>query len=162
MQVLHVIALLLVAITMAMALAHALEYPGKLRLSKESYLATQTIYYPGFTFGGICEVGGIVALVALLFLTPLGTPRFWLIAVALALMLSVQAIFWLVTQPVNKFWIKDLDLHAAGGRFFSLGGTKEVRDWKELRDIWEYSHMARSVLAMLSLIAVTVALASNP
>ena len=48
---------------MAMALAHALEYPGKLRLSKESYLATQTIYYPAFTFGGVCEFGGIFALV---------------------------------------------------------------------------------------------------
>jgi hypothetical protein len=145
-----------------MALAHALEYPGKLRLPKDAYLATQTIYYPGFTFGGVCEVGGIFALVALLFHTPLATSRFWLVAAALALMLGVQVIFWLVTQPVNKFWVKDLDLHAAGGRFFSLGGTKEVRDWKELHDIWEYSHVARAVLVMLSLIAVTVALASNP
>jgi hypothetical protein len=93
MQVLHVIALLLVAITVAMALANALEYPGKLRLPKDAYLATQTIYYPGFTFGGVCEGGGIIALIALLFLTPLGTLRFWLVTVALALMLGVQAIF---------------------------------------------------------------------
>lgn len=90
MQVLHVIALLLVAIAMAMALAHALEYPGKLRLSKDAYFATQAIYYPGFTICGICEVGGILALLILLFLTPLWTLRFWLVAVAFALMLSVR------------------------------------------------------------------------
>ena len=38
---------------MALALAHALERPGKMRLSKE--LAIQPIYYPGFTFGGTAE-----------------------------------------------------------------------------------------------------------
>ena len=147
---------------MAMALAHALEYPGKSRLAKDAYLATQTIYYPGFTWGGVCEVVAIFALVVLLYLTPFGTPRFWLVALALALMVGVQAIFWLVTQPVNKFWVKDLDLYGAGRGFFSLGGTREVSDWKELRDIWEYSHVARAALAILGLIAVTVALALNP
>jgi hypothetical protein len=40
---------------MALSLAHALEVPGKLRLNKEQYLAVQTIYYPGFTLGGIAE-----------------------------------------------------------------------------------------------------------
>jgi hypothetical protein len=48
----EVITLVLVAIAMALSLAHALEFPGKLRLSREHYLAVQTIYYPGFTIGG--------------------------------------------------------------------------------------------------------------
>jgi hypothetical protein len=34
---------------MAMGLAQALELPGKPRLPKETYLAVQPIYYPGFT-----------------------------------------------------------------------------------------------------------------
>ena len=46
MLVFEVITMFLVAVAMSMALAHALEYPGKMRLSRETYLATQTIYYP--------------------------------------------------------------------------------------------------------------------
>ena len=49
---LQVTTLLAVAIAMATALAHALELPGKLRLSKDEYLTVQKIYYPGFTIGG--------------------------------------------------------------------------------------------------------------
>jgi hypothetical protein len=36
-------------VAVAMALAHALELPGKFRLSKEEYLRIESIYYPGFT-----------------------------------------------------------------------------------------------------------------
>ena len=41
----------LVSIGWALALSHALEMPGKLRLNKEAYITAQTIYYPGFTIG---------------------------------------------------------------------------------------------------------------
>jgi len=47
--ILQVLTVLLASIGMAMALAHALELPGKLRLDKETYLAIQPINYPGFT-----------------------------------------------------------------------------------------------------------------
>jgi hypothetical protein len=69
---------------MALSLAHALELPGKMRLGKDAYLSVQTIYYPGFTIGGIAEPLGILALIALLVFVPLGAaasggrrPRFW-------------------------------------------------------------------------------------
>jgi hypothetical protein len=57
-------------------LAHALEFPGKLRLKKEQYLAVQPIYYPGFTIGGIAEPAVILATLALLITTPAGTAAF--------------------------------------------------------------------------------------
>jgi hypothetical protein len=44
---LQVITLMLVALAMAPAVAHALEFPGKKRLSKDAYLTVQGIYYPG-------------------------------------------------------------------------------------------------------------------
>ena len=49
---LEVLTVLLVAVAMGLALAHALELPGKLRFSREAYLQVQPIYYPGFTIGG--------------------------------------------------------------------------------------------------------------
>lgn len=65
MLLLEVVTVFLVAVAMSLALAHALEFPGKLRLNKEIYLATQTIYYPGFTIGGFGEGLGLVATLAL-------------------------------------------------------------------------------------------------
>jgi hypothetical protein len=52
MLALQVVTVLLIATTMSLALAHVLELPGKLRLDQQTYLAVQTIYYPGFTIGG--------------------------------------------------------------------------------------------------------------
>jgi hypothetical protein len=46
-DILQVLAVLLVAVAMSLALAHALELPGKMRLSKEAYYAMQPIYDPG-------------------------------------------------------------------------------------------------------------------
>ena len=62
---LQVLTVMLAAITMALSLAHALELPGKLRLSQEQYLAVQPIYYPGLVIGGIAEPAGILAALAL-------------------------------------------------------------------------------------------------
>jgi hypothetical protein len=49
---LQVLTVILVAVAMALSLAHALELPGKMRLTKEVYYAMQPVYYPGFTIGG--------------------------------------------------------------------------------------------------------------
>ena len=48
------------AVTMSLALAHALELPGKLRLGKEEYCAVQTIDYSGFTIAGAAEIGSTI------------------------------------------------------------------------------------------------------
>lgn len=46
LQVLTVI-LVTVAMELALALAHALDLPGKMRLDKETYYAMQPIYFQG-------------------------------------------------------------------------------------------------------------------
>jgi hypothetical protein len=158
---LSVFTVILVAIAMALSLAHALEWPGKMRLNREQYLVVQPIYYPGFTIGGFAEVGGIAATLILLLLTPMDTTPFWLIAVALAALVVMHLIFWLMTQPVNRFWLRDETLTGSAERFF---GTKKQpdqpqRDWTELRDQWERSHMLRAVAAMLGLILLVTAVA---
>ena len=117
----EVLTVMLAAVTMSLALAHALELPGKLRLNKEQYLAVQSIYYPGLTVGGIAEFGSIIAAFALLVLTPRQLPQFWLIAGALVALIVVQAIFWLMTQPVNKYWLQNTALSRVATRFFDTG-----------------------------------------
>jgi hypothetical protein len=66
MLLLQVITILLVAVAMSLALAHALELPGKMRLDEQTYRTVQTIYYPGFTFGRLGEGLGMLATLVLL------------------------------------------------------------------------------------------------
>jgi Domain of unknown function (DUF1772) len=163
MPILQIVSIVLVAVGVALSLAHALEFPGKLRLPRETYFAVQAIYYPGFTIGGVFgELGAMVATLALLLVTPFGTPEFWLTLTALVLLLVMHGVYWVVTHPVNKVWLKDYDLKGAGKAFFETGAARQSdhdddTDWRTLRDRWEYSHMARAVLALLSLIALASA-----
>lgn len=161
--VLQILTLLAVAVTMALALAHALELQGKMRLSKEAYYAVQPIYYPGFTFAGFAEPFGLLLTILLLVVTPLGTVNFWLTLAALAGLIAVQAVYCLFTHPVNKFWLQDEKLSRAGSSFFSFAANAEQSQpvsWTELRNRWEYSHVARAVLAFASFSALAIAISS--
>jgi Domain of unknown function (DUF1772) len=156
---LQVLTVMLAAVTMALSLAHALEFPGKLRLKKEQYLAVQPIYYPGFTIGGIAEPAVILATLALLIVTPAGTAAFWLVAGALAALVTVQVIFWSKTQPVNSFWLAESEPSRSATRFFQTGRGSTPRDWTAARDQWERSHILRSLAATLGLFLLTIAVA---
>lgn len=153
---LQVLTVILVAVAMALALAHALELPGKMGLDKETYYAMQPIYYPGFTIGGgIGEAGGTISTIILLFLTPLGSADFWLTLVALLGLIGMQAVYWLFTHPVNKFWVEGENLDRFSSGFFSFAANRsrlenQTRppDWMELRDRWEYSHVVRAGCAL--------------
>jgi len=155
--VLSVLGTLLVALTMGLSLAHALEFPGKVRLDEPTYRAVQAIYYPGFTMGGLFgEFGSMVVLAVLLFLTPTSSDAFRWIAAALGLLLAGHATYWVVTHPVNGAWLKDTQLSGAGRFFFGLFSTPDA-DWRHMRNVWEWSHVARAVMATLSLLSMTVA-----
>jgi hypothetical protein len=162
LTVLQLIALFLVAITMTCSLGHALELPGKLRLPKETYLAVQPIYYPGFTLvGGFAEVGAVVTLIALLFVTPQDSAAFALSLSAFVALVLLEAIFWIFIQPVNKVWLKDQNPGAAGNALFRRDSrASSSADWTTLRNRWEYSHLVRGVLATAALMLLATAIAS--
>jgi hypothetical protein len=157
MRVLMVFTLLLVAIATALSLAHALELPGKMRLKEAAYKAVQTIYYPGFTIGGFAEIGGILALAILLYLTPYAGARFWWTLASLFFLAAQHATYWLVTHPVNNFWVRDVSVSRSGVAFFSMFARERDGDWRDFRNIWETSHVVRAGFAMLSLISIAIA-----
>jgi hypothetical protein len=177
---LQVITVLLVAVAFALALAHVSELPGKRRLPRDIYFAVQQIYYPGFTIGGgIGEYGGALAALILVALTPRQSPAFWLTLVALLGLAAMQAVFWAFVQPVNRYWVEGMRMGRLGSSFFSTTkpaanpdpkpGSDPVPgpllhsaqrlppDWVRLRDQWEYSHVARAVLATISFTALVIA-----
>lgn len=155
-RILPILAMVLVAVGLALSLSHALELPGKLRLGKDAYLSTQAIYYPGFTVGGAFEPLAILATLALAFVTPYGDAAFGLVLVALAALVIAHAIYWVLIHPINKVWLRDRELEGAGRSFFSVGGKGPIstEDWTVLRDRWEYSHVARAGLTLVSLAAL--------
>lgn len=166
-NVLKVLTLILITVAFALALAHALELPGKMRLSRDAYFAVQPIYYPGFTIGGgIGEVGGMVLTIILLILTPAGSGSFWLTLVALLGLVGMQATYWVLTHAVNRVWLKGEKLSGFGSGFFTFGaksrqGRREhipEPDWTELRDRWEYSHVIRAGFAFVSFLAMIITL----
>jgi hypothetical protein len=166
-NVLKVLTLIVITVAFALALAHALELPGKVRLSREAYFAVQPIYYPGFTIGGgIGEVGGMILTIILLILTPAGSGSFWLMLVALLGLVGMQATYWVLTHAVNRVWLKGEKLSGFGSGFFTVGaksrqGRREHTpepDWTELRDRWEYSHVIRAGFAFVSFLAMIITL----
>ena len=164
-HIMQITSIVLVSVGLALSLAHALELPGKLRLPRETYLAVQSIYYPGFTIGGAFgEFGAILATLVLLTLTPRGSAAFWLTLAALVALAIMHALYWTLTHPVNKVWLESQPLDAAGTAFFRAGGAygrrpSLERDWTTLRDRWEWSHVARAVFALASLISLAAATA---
>jgi Domain of unknown function (DUF1772) len=164
MTALEVITVLLVALAMSLALAHALELPGKMRLSRETYMAVQRIYYPGFTIGGIGEIAAVIATLALAILSDGRGARFWLLLGAFAATLAMHAAYWLLTHPVNKFWVEGFDMGKAGAGFFAFTPVRRAPngnagDWTALRDRWEWSHVFRAALSVIGLALLVTAVA---
>jgi hypothetical protein len=158
MRTLAILCLVLVSMKFGTSLAHVAELPGKLRLDEATYKAVQTIYYPGFTLVGLVgELGGMIALAVLLYLTPYRAARFWWIAAALGFLLAGHATYWLITHPVNGFWVKDVATSGPGAAFFSAFGGERTGDWRELRNVWELSHCIIFGFVTLSLITMAYA-----
>ncbi|QYU70055.1 hypothetical protein J4558_08040 [Leptolyngbya sp. 15MV] len=153
----QVLGLLMVAATAGLSLAHALEFPGKLRLNEDQYRTVQTIYYPGFTIGGlIAEAGSLLVVPVLLVLTPPSSEGFRWVGLGALLLAIGHAIYWAVTHPVNAVWLKGSDLTGMSARFFAARAGQE-QDWRLLRNVWEWSHVARTVVFALALLCLALA-----
>jgi hypothetical protein len=80
------------------------------------------------------------------------------VAAALLALVASHLIYWFVTHPVNNFWTKDIELTGLGATFFSLFAPEASGgDWSRLRDVWEYSHVARAVCSMASFVCLAIA-----
>jgi hypothetical protein len=77
----------------------------------------------------------------------------------------MQLVYWLVTHPVNRYWLQGEKLSSLGSNFFSFAastrpgeeGDTQTVSWTVLRDRWEYSHLARAILVLVSLVALLLA-----
>jgi hypothetical protein len=89
--------------------------------------------------------------------TPANSGRFWWTAAALGFLVLGHATYWVVTHPVNNAWLKDTKVSGVGATFFGMFSAADG-DWRHMRNIWEYSHVARACFATLSFLSMTLAL----
>lgn len=111
------------------------------------------------------ELPSIILTAVSVALSEVGSLDFALRAVALVALLGVQVVYWLWVHPVNGFWTLGQELGAFGSGFFALrlgrgaGDQGSAPTWTQLRGRWESGHAVRAALALVSVVALVVALA---
>lgn len=162
---LQIVSVLLVSVAMALAAAHALELPGKLKLDPDHYNATQSIYYPAFTLTGLLgEAAGLGSILLLALATPTESASLrWTIAAFFALS-AMHGAYWTITRRATQFWLLRTPAPSiAPVGFFATHPLPRppmaANGWSRLRSRWEYSHVLRAFLGGLSLLALVTGLA---
>lgn len=142
------ITLILAALTMGTAYAHALELPAKMHYDATFWTTINQSLYWGFGhIGGAIE--GITVFLAapiLTFLVRKRHPTFrWTLAGTICFAFAFFVVFLVFTEPMNR-------------EIFQWSSQSVPTNWTQVRNQWEYSHVARFVLQLLGLCALQVSL----
>jgi hypothetical protein len=137
--------LLLAAITLSALMAHLMELPAKINLSRQDYQLVQGIYN-GWAWLGIAEIGALV--LTFIWLIMERKRKYTFLLVALGCFTVSLIIFFAFTFPTNQT---------------TANWTHLPSDWEALRKQWEYSHAIRALLSFsgFSFLIVTLLEKSN-
>jgi len=127
------------------ALAHAYELLNKMPLPLEEYFIVQKAYrgWNSFSFILSIEMTSMIACLVLFWKDRLVR---WCFAVALAMLIGSQAVFWAFTFPTNlatEQW------------------TQIPENADALRAQWEYSHLAGAAMQLCAFTAILWALVAR-
>lgn len=141
------LSLLFAALALVPSLAHLLELPNKIDLSRDAYLTVQQIYR-GWALLGIVVAGALLSTLALAIMARNRRREFFWALIAFLSIVGTQVVFWTFTYPANQQ---------------TQNWTVLPEHWMTLRSRWEYSHATSAVLNLIALIAVILAvLAGEP
>jgi hypothetical protein len=135
------ITIVFATITLSALLAHLMELPGKIYLSKENYQLVQQIYR-GWAWLGIFEIGAILLTLVWAIVESKKT-IFSFLLIAFLLFSSSLVIFFIYTFPANNI---------------TLNWTQLPGNWENLRKQWEYSHAVRTFLNFAGFCLLIIAL----
>ena len=130
--------LLFAALALAPALAHLLELPNKIGLSRDNYLVVQQIYR-GWALLGIVVLGALLSTLILTILVRKRSNEFALSLAAFLCIVGTQVVFWTFTFPTNQQ---------------TSNWTVLPENWETLRMQWEYSHATSALLNLIAFIAL--------
>jgi ribose/xylose/arabinose/galactoside ABC-type transport system permease subunit len=139
------LSLLLVALTLAPAMAHLLELPNKMALSHDEYFIVQQIYR-GWALLGFVVFGALFSTLILAVIVRHNRKIFILTVAALICIAGSLIVFFSFTYPVNQL---------------TNNWTRLPENWLELRRQWEYSHATGAVLYLLALVMLLLSVLSS-
>jgi hypothetical protein len=117
-------------------MAHLLELPNKINLSREDYLTVQQIYR-GWALLGFVVAGALLSTLVLAISVRQERKAFIFASIALLCIVATQVVFWTYTYPANKA---------------TNNWTLLPDNWMELRRQWEYSHATSAILNLGALV----------
>ncbi|MGH9627686.1 MAG: DUF1772 domain-containing protein [Bryobacteraceae bacterium] len=141
MKTVFFLSLLFTAFATAGGLAHSFELLNKINLPAEQYLVVQQIYR-GWALLGIVVFGSLGSILALTIMVRRDRRLFPLTLTALLCIVGTQIIFWRFTFPVNQE---------------TRNWTVLPDNWLQLRNQWEYSHLASAGLDVVALVMLYLA-----
>jgi hypothetical protein len=131
-------ALLFASLALGPAMAHLLELPNKISLSREAYLTVQQIY-SGWALLGVVVFGALISTLTLTILVRKRAYEFPLSLAAFLCIAGTQVIFWTFTFPANQQ---------------TSNWTVLPDNWEALRTQWEYSHAASALLNLIAVVTL--------
>lgn len=136
------ISLVLTALAMSAALAHAFELANKIDLSREEYLIVQQLYR-GWAWLGFVVVAAAAATLWVA-VTSRNEPRvFGGALLAFVCVAATLVIFAIVTYPVNQA---------------TNNWSMTPDNWEDLRRRWEYSHATAAAFDLVAFVALVATL----
>ena len=130
--------LLFVALALAPALAHLLELPNKIGMSREEYFVVQQIYR-GWALLALVVAGALVSTLALTVMVRKRRLECALALVAFLCIVGTQAVYWTSTFPAIQQ---------------TANWSVLPDNWMALRAQWEYSHAASAILYLIGFVAL--------
>jgi hypothetical protein len=140
------LSLLFTALALGPALAHLLEAPNKINLSGADYLTVQQLYR-GWAMLGIVVAGALLSTLFLTIMVRKQSTAFTFTLIALLCIVVTQVVFWTFTHPVNQA---------------TSNWTLLPANWQELRQQWEYSHVASAVLNLTAMVTLILSALAYP
>jgi FtsH-binding integral membrane protein len=142
LKTIEFLSLLFVALAMAPAMAHLLELPNKISLSREEYLVVQQIYQ-GWALLGVVILGALVFTLVLTIMVRKERKSCALTLTALLCIVASLIIFFTFTFPTNQI---------------TENWTRLPETWRALRNQWEFSHATNAVLYLIAFSALSLSI----
>jgi hypothetical protein len=132
-NVLRYTTILFELITLSALMAHLLALPAKMKLTQVDYYTVQSIY-SGWAWLGIFEIGAL--LLKLIWAISEGKKKrtFLFVIIAFIFFAVSLTLFFIFTFPANTA---------------TVNWTLKTNNWQMLRQQWEYSHAARTMLNLI-------------
>jgi hypothetical protein len=132
-NVLRYTTILFELITLSALMAHLLALPAKMKLTREDYYTIQSIY-SGWAWLGIFEVGALLLTLIWSVSERKKKGTFLLLIIAFIFFAVSLTLFFIFTFPANTA---------------TVNWTLKTNNWQMLRQQWEYSHAARTMLNLI-------------